>query len=181
LTHAAFWLELARGGFATWIQLTPYAYATFEGIHLVGVAFFFGSLVLLDLRLLGLMPELPAGPVGRFLLRASLPAFSLLVVSGILLFVPSADRYASSPVFLLKLCAIAVGGVNALAFHLTAWRRVDVWGRAAPTPWSARTTAVVSVAVWVTVIAFGRWMGYEAREPPGADLTFPWLDGNAPQ
>ena len=52
----SFWQELARGDLATWIQLTPYAYATLEGIHLIGVAVFFGSVFLLDLRLLGLMP-----------------------------------------------------------------------------------------------------------------------------
>ena len=128
-TYAEFWLEIARGDLATWIQLTPYVYAVFEGIHLVGVAFFFGSIFLLDLRLLGLMPQLLAAPAGRFLLRIAGPAFVLLAVSGTLLFVPSADRYAASPVFFLKLGAIAAGGLNALAFHLAAWRRVDAWSR----------------------------------------------------
>ena len=124
----AFWEELARGDLATWTQLTPYAYATFEGIHLVGVAFFFGAVFLLDLRLLGLMPQLLAGPTGRFLLRISAPAFALLAVTGVLLFVPSADRYAASPIFFLKMGAIAAGGLNALAFHVAAWQRVDIWG-----------------------------------------------------
>ena len=170
LTHAAFWLELARGDLATWVQLTPYVYAIFEGVHLVGVAFFFGSIFLLDLRLLGLIPGLLAGPAGRFLLRISVPAFVLVTVSGALLFVPSADRYAASPIFFAKMGALALGGLNALAFHIAAWRRVDAWGEAARTPWTARTTAVVSVLVWVSVIALGRWLGYERREPPEVDL-----------
>ncbi len=80
--YTAVWQELARGDLATWIQLTPYAYATLEGIHLIGVAVFFGSVFLLDLRLLGLMPQLHAGATGRFLLRISVPAFVLLAVSG---------------------------------------------------------------------------------------------------
>jgi uncharacterized protein DUF6644 len=170
LTHAAFWLEVARGDLATWIQLTPYVYAMFEGVHLVGVAFFFGSICLLDLRLLGLMPGLLAGPAGRFLLRISVPAFALVTVSGALLFVPSADRYAASPIFFAKMGALAVGGVNALVFHLTAWERVDVWGEKAGAPWTARTTAVVSVLVWLSVIALGRWLGYERREPSEVDF-----------
>ena len=152
----SFWEELARGGLATWIQLTPYAYATLEGIHLIGVALFFGAVVLLDLRLLGLMPQLDARATGRFLLRISVPAFALLTVSGVLLFVPSADRYATSPVFFAKLGAMAAGGLNALAFHLAGWRRIDDWGQRARTPWTARGAAVVSVLVWVTVIALGR-------------------------
>ena len=170
IRYTAVWQELARGDLATWIQLTPYAYATLEGIHLIGVAVFFGSVFLLDLRLLGLMPQLHAGATGRFLLRISVPAFALLAVSGVLLFVPSADRYATSPVFFAKMGAIAAGGLNALAFHIAAWRRVDDWGRRARTPWTARGAAVVSVLVWITVIALGRWMGYERREPPASDL-----------
>ncbi|HJR71003.1 MAG TPA: DUF6644 family protein [Gammaproteobacteria bacterium] len=173
-TYAAFWLDLARSDLATWMQLTPYAYATAEGIHLVGVAFFFGSIFLLDLRLLGLMPQVLAGPAGRFLLRISAPAFLLLAVSGALLFVPSADRYAVSPIFFIKVGAITVGGLNALAFHVAAWRRVEVWGQRARTPWTARTAAAVSILVWITVIALGRWMGYERRDPPAAELELPF-------
>jgi hypothetical protein len=176
-THAEFWLELARGDLATWIQLTPYAYATFEGVHLIGVAFFFGAIFLLDLRLLGLAPQLLAGPASHFLLKIAGPAFALLAVSGALLFVPSADRYAASPVFYLKLGAMAVGGLNALAFHLTAWQRVEVWNARARPPWSVRAAAIVSVLVWIAVIALGRGMGYESRRPPAADLdTLPAFD-----
>ena len=176
-THAAFWLALARSDLATWIQLTPYVYATFEGLHLVGVAFFFGSIFLLDLRLLGFMPRLLAGPAGRFLLRVSVPAFALVAVSGALLFVPSADRYAASTVFAVKMGAIAAGGCNALAFHVTAWQRVGAWGAAARTPRAARATALVSVLVWIGVLALGRSMGYERREAPEVDVeSLPVLD-----
>jgi hypothetical protein len=177
----AFWEELARGDLATWIQLTPYAYATLEGVHLVGVAFFFGAVVLLDLRLLGAMRQLEAGAAGRFLLRISVPAFVLLAASGALLFVPSADRYASSPVFLLKLGAITGGGVNALAFHLATRQGAGGWEqRSRHTPWNVRTAAVVSVLLWIAVISLGRWMGYERRDPPPADIELPLFDAALP-
>jgi len=176
-TYAEFWLEVARGDLATGIQLTPYVYAVFEGIHLVGAAFFFGSIFLLDLRLLGFAPQLLAGPAGRFLLRIAGPAFVVLAVSGTLLFVPSADRYAASPIFFLQLASIAVGGLNALAFHLSAWRRIDAWSSRPRPPWTVRTAAIVSVVVWVSVIALGRGMGYESRRPPPADFdTLPAFD-----
>ena len=178
---AAFWLDVARGDLATWIQLTPYAYAALEGVHLIGVAFFFGAIFLLDLRLLGVMPQLRAEAAGRFLLRICAPAFVLLAASGTLLFVPSADRSAASAIFFWKLTAIAVGGLNALAFHVTAWRRVEAWSQRMRTPWGARTTAVVSVLVWISVIALGRAMGYERRDPPPIDLdALPWLAAAEP-
>ena len=83
----------------------------------------------------------------------------LVTLSGVLLFVPHADRYAVSPVFFVKMSAMVAGGLNALAFH----------ARRAPR-WTGRTTAVVSVLVWLSVLALGRWMGYERREPPEFDL-----------
>lgn len=169
-SYAAFWLDVARGDLATWIQLTPYAYAALEGVHLIGVAFFFGSIFLLDLRLIKLAPRLHAGPTERFLLRITVPAFVLLAASGALLFVPSADRYATSPIFFAKLGAIAVGGLNALAFHVTGSRGIDALDRRPRSSWGAWAPAVVSVLVWVSVIALGRSMGYERREPPAADL-----------
>jgi hypothetical protein len=175
--YAAFWLGVARGELATFIQLTPYAYALLEGAHLVGIAFFFGSIFVLDLRLLGSTPSLAAGPADRFLLRICVPAFAVLVVTGVLLFVPSADRFASSPAFLLKLGVIALGGVNALAFYRAAHAPGETDRRRSKRAvWTARTAAVVSVAVWVGAIALGRSMGYERREPPPSDLdTMPWL------
>lgn len=168
--YAAFWLDVARGDLATWVQLTPYVYAVFEGVHLVGVTFFFGAIFLLDLRLLGLMPQLLTEPASRFFLSIAMPAFVLVVVSGVLLFIPSADRYAASVVFFVKAAAIAAGGINALAFQAVVKRRASVWGEAAPRRRLARVTAVVSLTVWISVIVLGRGMGYERRKPPEVDL-----------
>lgn len=180
--YTAFWLGIARGDLATWVQLTPYAYATLEGIHLVGVAFFFGAIALLDLRVIGFMPRLVFDSTARFLLRISIPAFAVLAVSGALMFVASADRYAVSPTFFAKLSAIVAGGLNALAFQVSTQRQTDAWsGRTHAQP-LARATAVVSVLIWVSVVALGRAMGYERREPPPSQLeTLPWLEDDAAQ
>jgi hypothetical protein len=105
----------------------------------------------------------------------------LLAASGALLFVPSADRYASSPVFLLKLGAMAGGGINALAFHLATRQGVGGWEQRSRHPaWNVRTAAVVSILLWLTVIALGRWMGYERRDPPPADIELPLFDAAPP-
>lgn len=165
--YTAFWLEVARSDLATWIQLTPYVYAVLEAVHLVGVTFFFGAIFVLDLRLLGSMPRIVPASASRFLLTIAAPAFALIGASGILLFVPSADRHAESTVFFVKCAAIVVGGGNALAFHLLARSRANAFGDAAR---PARLTAIVSLMVWVSVIVLGRAMGYERRRPPEVDI-----------
>lgn len=193
--YVAFFLELTRSDLAVWMQLTPYVYATLEGLHLIGVAFFFGPIVLLDLKLLGLAGALPSAALERFLLRIAVPAFALIALSGALMFVPSADRYATSPVFAAKLVALAVGGLNALAFHRAARRggdrmaapRATLAANAAGSStrtrrmWHAHTAAVASLLVWIAVIALGRAMGYERRAPPAADLDeLPYFERAAP-
>lgn len=161
--------------------MTPYAYAALEGLHLVGVAFFFGSIFLLDLRLFGLMPQVPAGSAGRFLLGISIPAFVLLATSGLLLFIPSADRHAASPVFLVKMGVIILGGLNALALHIAARQRAIGSPEGQYIPWIGRVTAAVSVLLWIVVITLGRAMGYEPREAPDFEIdTMLQLDAGSP-
>lgn len=171
--YVAFFFELTRSDLAVWIQLTPYVYATLEGVHLIGVAFFFGPILLLDLTLLGALralKALPSAAVAPFLLRIALAAFVLIALSGALMFVPSADRYATSPVFVAKLAALAGGGLNAFAFHRAARRRDDAHRARRGRAWSPRAAAVASLTVWIAVIALGRAMGYERRTTPAADL-----------
>jgi hypothetical protein len=176
LMHAAFWLELARSDLATWIQLTPYVYAVIEGVHLVGIAFFFGPILLLDLALLGLLPRLSGRPTERFLLSIAAPAFAVVAASGTLMFISAADRYAASPVFVAKLGIIFLGGTNAVAIKLADGQRAHVGDKAHRRRPIGRVVAVVSLLVWLSAIVLGRSMGYELRKPPPMDFdALPWL------
>lgn len=175
--YIAFWLAVARSDLAGWLQLTPYAYAVIEGLHLVGISFFFGSIFLLDLRLLGLVARPATAGTARFLLGITAPAFAVVLASGVLLFIPAADRYATSPTFFVKMGVIFLGGLNALVLHATAWRSIRAWGDAARPPGNVRAAAALSILVWLGAIVLGRAMGYEQRQPPLLDLgDLPMLD-----
>lgn len=102
----------------------------------------------------------------RFLLGITVPAFAAVMASGVLLFIPAADRHAASATFFAKMGVILLGGLNALALPVTAWRAVDDWGDAARAPWKARVAAALSILAWTGVIVLRRAMGYEQREPP---------------
>jgi len=54
---------------------------------------------------------------------------------------------------------MAVAAVNMLIFHFGAYRSVAHWDNAVP-PRSARIGGGLSIAVWVSVIFFGRWVGF---------------------
>ena len=64
-----------------------------------------------------------------------------------------------STAFRIKLAAMILAGVNALAFHLTTYRGVVAWDESA-TPRAARLAGFVSLALWVCVVVSGRLVGY---------------------
>ena len=54
---------------------------------------------------------------------------------------------------------MALAAVNMLIFHFGAYRKVAQWDTAVP-PTSARVAGALSIAFWVAVIFFGRWIGF---------------------
>jgi hypothetical protein len=155
--------DVARSDFAASIRESDYAFPALESIHLIGVALFFGSILMLDLRLLGLAPQLPIRRVGGLFLPLTWIGFAAQVASGTFLFIAYADQLVRTWSFPIKMGLIVVGGLNMLAFHWTTWWNVDKWDQERRTPVGAKIAAVLSIAVWVAAIAAGRWAGYERR------------------
>ena len=80
--------------------------------HLLGVALLIGSVVPLDLRLLGLWPSVPLGPLWRVLTRTAGFGLGMAVFFGALLFITRATAYANSSLFISKMIVVIVGTLN---------------------------------------------------------------------
>lgn len=110
-----------------------------------------------DLRLLGFGRTLPVQALARHLLPWSWVGLLLIVPSGLLMFTTQPELL-DNDVFLFKLALVAVAGVNALVFHAGPWRGAARWPDATPA-W-ARLHAVLSLLLWIGVIACGRLLAY---------------------
>ena len=143
-----------------WLWLYP----AVEVVHIVGIGLLFGSIAILDLRLLGFSKSIPAKRLAGHVLPWTAGAFLLIVPSGLMMFTAHASDFISSPVFALKMCLILGAGLNAALFHAIVFPSVDVWDseemRKLGPPPSARVSAAVSLAIWVSVIACGRLLAY---------------------
>lgn len=143
-----------------WLWLYP----SVEIVHIVGIALLFGSIAVLDLRLLGLSRDLPARRLARHVLPWTAASFLLIVPSGLAMFVAHATEFIQSEVFVLKMCLILAAGLNAALFHAITLRTADVWDakemRGLPPPPSARLAAAASLLLWIAVIACGRLLAY---------------------
>lgn len=143
-----------------WLWLYPGV----EIVHIVGIALLFGSIAVLDLRLLGLSRDIPARRLARHVLPWTAASFLLIVPSGLAMFVAHATEFIQSGVFVLKMCLILAAGLNAALFHTITFRTSDVWDakemRALPPPPSARLAGALSLVLWTSVIACGRLLAY---------------------
>jgi uncharacterized membrane protein len=156
--------------FCEWLQNLPWAsgikhsdwqFPVIESIHSLAISAMIWPAALLDLRLLGLvMRRRSVSQVASQFLPWVWAGFSLMVLSGAMLFASEAVKAYNSPFFRIKLVLIAVAGLNALVFHKTIFRGVSSWDKDAPTPWRAKFAGACSLAVWVGVVAMGRALAY---------------------
>ena len=126
--------------------------------HILGLILFAGSILLLDLRLLGLARSLPAAAAARALSPTLFVGFFMMVASGVLLFSADARPLWANPVMQIKAALIAFGIANALVFRALWNRRLPDWDDTAPGV--ARLQAALSLIAWLGVAVCGRFAGY---------------------
>lgn len=135
-------------------------YPIVEIVHISGFVVLVGSIVVLDLRLLGLSRSLSVGALARHVLPWSVGALMVIVPSGFLMFTAHASDFISNPAFQLKIALILTGLTNAAVFHTGAFRPYANAAHDAPVPAMVRAHAAASLAIWFSVIACGRLLAY---------------------
>lgn len=135
-------------------------YPIVEIVHLTGIALLVGSIAMLDLRLLGLSRAVSVKRLAGHILPWAAGAFLLIVPSGLLMFMAHAGDFIQSDVFALKICLILAAGANAAVLHAGALRGAAAWDVERMPPPAARVAAVLSLALWLSVLACGRLLAY---------------------
>jgi hypothetical protein len=105
----------------------PALYPTVEILHILGFVVLVGSILVLDLRLLGLGRTIPIQPMAQLLLPLSRLVFLLSISMGFLLFSADAAHVVRNPAFQTKLLLIVAALVNIVTAHAGPWRRVALW------------------------------------------------------
>jgi Family of unknown function (DUF6644) len=151
-------LAAAVRGDTGWEWLFP----EIETAHVLALALVFGSILMVDLRLLGIASrDNPVSKLSAECLPYTWIAFICAVITGTMLFASRAHTYFHNLQFQLKFVFMALAGLNMLAFHFGAYRRVLEWDTSQPPPPAARLAGALSVALWTAVIFCGRWIGFK--------------------
>ncbi len=146
---------------AQWMRTSLAAMPVVEAIHVLAGATVFGTILIVDLRLLGL-PDTrrPVTRVCSEMLRLTWLAFAVSVTAGALMFAANAHTYVGNTAFRLKMLALLGAGVNMALFHGTTFRKVAAWDQNTPVPLAGRIAGAVSILLWVSVIFLARWIGF---------------------
>jgi hypothetical protein len=129
--------------------LQPYHYVI-RAVHVLAMGAFFGGIVVLDLRLMGLRAAAPLRGFVDHIVPWLYGTFAVTVLTGIVLFLYDPVQVGSHAYFTLKLLFILLGGANALIFH--RWGLGDSLKSEIKMPRSARIGGAISLGLWVLVL-----------------------------
>jgi hypothetical protein len=139
---------------------TEWLFPIIETLHVMALTIVFGSIAMVDLRLLGIASrDSLVSRLSSEVLPWTWTAWCSAAVFGTLMFMAKATTYAGNLQFRLKFVCMALAAVNMLIFHFGAYRQVARWD-SGPTPLSAKAAGAASLSLWMGVVFFGRWVGF---------------------
>jgi len=157
---------LYETGFSATLRESTWAEPIVETVHVLTLTLFLGFAVLLDLRLLGIAFRRKRVSVVLSQLNPFMIAgFGVMIVTGVLLFCGDPVAFYSTTFFRVKMIMLVLAGLNVLVFNWTVGRRVAEWDQEVRTPMGAKVAAILSLVLWVGIIAAGRGIAY-ALPPP---------------
>jgi len=157
--------------FLVWLRGSPlgqamrtsgvWTYGVVNLIHILGVASLFGSVLILDLRLLGLWKKVPIAAISEAAVPIAKTGFAVAALAGICMISTNATDYAGNPFLLIKFPAIAAALLNAVILtRQTAWKQRRTREFSPREQRKLAWMGGISLASWLTAISAGRMIGY---------------------
>jgi hypothetical protein len=147
------WSEALLGSLNFWNLL--------EGTHLIALMLFAGTILVVDLRLLGVtFRKTRVSVISDAILPLTVFSFIFVVLTGLGLLFAKPIFYYHTIWFRLKMVFLAAALINILVFHGQTQKTQDSWDADALPPTKARLAAAASLTMWLLVIICGRFMAY---------------------
>jgi len=152
---------IEQTGFSETMRTSDWIFPNIEIVHVLGISFVVGAIAMLDLRLLGILyKDRRVTELAQETLPWTWSGFAVAAVAGMLLFLSQPTKYYLNTPFLLKFLLMALAGVNMAVFHSLSYRHVGEWDLNRSPPLSAKIAGALSLALWIGVVTFGRWIGF---------------------
>lgn len=148
------WSEALLGSLNFWNLL--------EGTHLIALMLFAGTILVVDLRLMGVtFRKTRVSVVSDTILPLTVFGFVFVVLTGLGLTFAKPLFYYHNIWFRMKMIMLAIALINIVVFHSRIQSTQDSWDAEATPPAKARVAATASLTAWLIVITFGRLIAYD--------------------
>jgi hypothetical protein len=138
-----------------WVKQTMWGFAIIETIHIMALAVLLGTMVVVDLRLLGLgLKRMPTEELDHLLSPWFWASFFTMIVSGLCLFSGEAVRLSKSGPFAYKMAFVLLAVVVHLTIHKTVIAR-GLDGAAL-----GKVAAYLSLICWLGIALAGRAIAF---------------------
>ena len=158
--------------FALWLSTTSpsvyiqehntWAIPVIQSIHIMGIALVMGSVLMIDLRILGWawVDQTLRQTTNRFGPWLT-GALWLLLVTGILMVIGEPVRELVTFSLWLKMALVAIGALVAIAFQRALRQHEQRWETTLVHNRSIKALAIVTFLIWVCIIFLGRLIAYD--------------------
>ncbi len=158
--HSAKWIDIENWPISWAIGGTAW-FPFLESIHVIAAAFVVGSILTVDLRLLGVAAtSYPISTLSKELVPWSWAAFVVATVTGLGMFITRAASHVVNPAFQWKIFLLALTGINMAYFHFHIYKHIARWDTASSTPQQLKVIGSLSLFLWSGVMLAGRWVGH---------------------
>jgi hypothetical protein len=180
------WLQSVPGAtdgdpYTSWSQQfagSLHLWALTEGAHVLSLMLFAGTILMVDLRMLGVaFRNVPYSTLNDRVLPMTLVGFALVAATGLLLFFANPLQYYHSVWFRAKVVFLVIAAVNIFWFHRRLQKNQAEWDARPSPPAGVKLAAGISLASWILVILFGRltaftWFECENLQPDTFGYVF---------
>ena len=141
-------------GFTWWFPLL-------ESIHVLAIGLVVGTILMVDLRLLGLAAtRYPASRITRELVPWTWIGFVVAFTTGFGMFMAGATRYVENPAFQIKFMLLPLAALNMVWFQFRTMRTISAWDDTNVLPTTAKLAGATSLLLWIGELLAGRWTGH---------------------
>lgn len=124
-------------------------------VHFIGLSILVGSVLVIDLRALGVIKRVPPAAVAS-LTKVAIFGLLLNICSGVVMFSSRPEAHWLEWPFRYKMLVIVIAILNALWFTWVGQVKWSSFASEAGTPLAIKASAVLSLLAWLVVILLGR-------------------------
>ena len=151
------WSEALLGSLNFWSLL--------EGTHLIALMLFAGTIMVVDLRLLGVtFRKIKVSVISDAVLPLTVFSFAFVVLTGLALLFSRPILYYHTVWFRFKMVFLALALINIMVFHGRVQATQASWDSDESPPAAARMSAAASLVLWTLVIICGRFTPYDVYQ-----------------